>query len=88
MAQKLTGVCSDPLLQVFLDVNKSYDLLDKMCCMEILWGYGLSANLQWILESYWGGYTVVPQAGGYYDRPFKTERRVTQGCPVSPTILK
>ena len=29
---------------------------------------------------------MVLKAGRYYVRPFRTERRVTQGGPFSPTI--
>ena len=56
--------------------------------MEFLRGYGIGANLQQLLERYWVGQTVVPWAVGYYGRPFKTERGVTQGCPMYPTIFK
>ena len=39
--QKLAGLCHEPLLDVLLDVRKSYNSLERERCMEILRGYGL-----------------------------------------------
>ena len=40
--QKLAGIVHEPLLQVFVDFRKAYDLIDRWRCLEILRGYGLS----------------------------------------------
>ena len=87
MAPQLAGIYHEPLFQMFLNVRKAYDLLYRTRCMEVLRGYGLGADLQRLLERYWNDQTVVPRAGGYYGQPFKTERGVTQGGPVSSTIF-
>ena len=76
MPQQLAGIYHEPFSQVFIGVNNSYDLLDITCCMEILWGYVLGANIQQLLGRYWEG------DGGYYGRPLKTDRGETQGYPV------
>ena len=34
LEQKLVGVVHEPLFQVFIDVQKSYDYLDRWRCME------------------------------------------------------
>ena len=39
LAQKLAGIAHEPLFQVFLDVRKAYDSLDRGWCMEIMRGY-------------------------------------------------
>ena len=72
---------------MFLDTKKAYESLDRMWCMEILRVYGLGNNLQRLLERFWEGHMVVSRGGGCYGRPSKTEWGVTQGNPMSPTIL-
>ena len=49
MEQQLAGIVHVPLFQVFIDVRKAYDSLDRGRCMEIVRGYGLGPNLLWIL---------------------------------------
>ena len=53
MEQQLAGIVHEPLFQVFLDVRKSYDSLDRGRCMEILLAYGLGPRLQQLLQPYW-----------------------------------
>ena len=38
LAQQLEGIAHEPLFQVFLDVKKAYDYMDRRRCMEILRG--------------------------------------------------
>ena len=38
LAQQLVGIMHELLLQVFLDVGKAYDYLDRCSCMEIMRG--------------------------------------------------
>ena len=53
MAQNLVGLAHEPLFQVFIDVWKAYDLLDRERCLELLRGYGMGPNLAWLLDNYW-----------------------------------
>ena len=68
-------------------VREAYDSLDIGRYMEILRGYGLVPKLQRLLQRYWDGQKVYPKAGKLFGCPFNTERRVTHGDPVSPTIF-
>ena len=43
--QQLAGLAHKPLFQVFLDIRKSYDSLDRVRCLEVLIGYGVGPNL-------------------------------------------
>ena len=88
MEQKLAGIFHEPLFQVSVDVQKAYDSLYRGRCMEILRRYGLGPQLQRLLQSYWYIQKVVPKAGKFFGRPFNTDRGMTQGYPVSPTIFK
>ena len=49
LAQNLKGLYHEPILQVFLDVRKDYDSLDRGMCMDILKGYRLKPNLHMLL---------------------------------------
>ena len=55
--------------------------------MEILSGCGLGPNLQILLQMFWHEQAVVTKSGILYYRLFITERRVTQGYPVSPILF-
>ena len=72
---------------IFLDLTKAYDALDRSRCLEILEGYGVGPNARKLLKTYWRRLTMVARAGEYYGPAFKGERGVTQGDPLSPTIL-
>ena len=62
MAQQLAGLVHKPLFQVFLDVPKSYDSVDRGVCMEILRGYGFGPNLHRLLQRYWENQVLVWKA--------------------------
>ena len=55
--------------------------------MDILRGYGLGPNLHRLLQWYSYEKNVIPKAGKFFGRPFRMERGVTQGDPISPTIF-
>ena len=69
LEQQLARIFHEPLLQVFIDVRKAYDSLDRGICMEILRGYGLGPNLQRLLQQYWDRQKVVPKTVKFYGRP-------------------
>ena len=50
MAQQLAGLAHEPLFQVFIDIQKSYNFLDRGIRMEILREYGLGPNIQRLLQ--------------------------------------
>ena len=77
LSQQLAGLCHDPLLQVFLDVRKAYDSLDRVRCMEIIRGYIPGTNLQRLLHQYRDKQGEVTKAGKLFGHPFGTERGVT-----------
>ena len=52
LAQQLARLAHEPLFQVFLDIPKAYDSLDRGGCLELLRGYGLVLNLARLLTKY------------------------------------
>ena len=53
LLQQLTEIREEVLYEVFLDLRKSYDPLNRERCMEILVVYGVSTQTEIILQHYW-----------------------------------
>ena len=53
LVQQLTGLVHKLLFQVLLDLQKSYDYLDRGTYMDILRGCGLGPNLHRLIQRYW-----------------------------------
>ena len=49
LTQQLACLTHEPLFQVFLDVRKVYDSLDRGQCMEIMRGYGTGKRMARII---------------------------------------
>ena len=61
--------------------------MDRFRFLDILEGYGAGARALSLLRRYWERLKMVAQAGGYFGEPFRIERFITQGNPLSPTIF-
>jgi Reverse transcriptase (RNA-dependent DNA polymerase) len=57
------------LSQVFLDLSKAYDTLDRDRTIQLLQAYGVGPRSLRILENFWENLQLVPKQGGYYGRP-------------------
>jgi Reverse transcriptase (RNA-dependent DNA polymerase) len=75
------------LSQVFLDLSKAYDTLDRGHTLDLLQGYGVGPNVRALLSNFWDNLQLVPRQGGFYGPPIRSERGVTQGDPLSPIIV-
>lgn len=74
--------------QVFLDLSKAYDTVDRDRLREVLQAYGVGPRLLRFLDSSWEGSGVVPRKRGRYGRNLiQTERGVKQGDIPSPTFF-
>ena len=65
-----------------------YNFFSLVCnrSLNILVKYVVGPQVIRLLRKYWYQLNMVAQAGGVYGTPFKVFCRVTQGCPLSPTI--
>ena len=81
LAHHLTGMCHGSLFQALLDVQKTYDFMDRGRCREILEDYGLGKKIWRLVQRFWDDQAVVPNAGRYYNRTFRTDIRGTKGPP-------
>ena len=87
LLQHLAAMREEVLYVIFLDLTKAYDALDRSRSLEILKGYRVGDRVRRLLREYWDNTTMVERAGGYYGKGFKGGRGMTQGEPMSPTIL-
>ena len=74
--------------QVFLDLSKAYDTVDRDRLRLVLQAYGIGPRLLRFLDNSWEGSGVVPRKLGRYGRNLiRTERGVKQGDIPSPTFF-
>ena len=79
LLQKLTSTREYVLYNIFLDLHKAYDALDREICLEILDGYGVVPQACRLLHTYWDQLKMVACGGRYYGTAFKGFRGATQG---------
>ena len=87
LANHLAGLAHGPLFQVFLDVQKAYDSLDRDQCMEILRRSWMGKRMARLIAHHWENLMVVPKVKRFLGTPSSTVRVFTQRDPVSPMIF-
>ena len=76
------------LLEVFLDLQKTYDALDRYRCLGIfLAAYWVGPRTSRIMRTCWGRLNIVARDGGYFGMLFKGYCGKTQGNPLPPNIF-
>ena len=73
--------------QIFLDLSKAYDNLDRERLYTVLEAYGVGPMTIRLLRNAWEGAGVVPKKAGRYGGFIPTERGVKQGDIPSPTFF-
>jgi hypothetical protein len=87
LQQQLAWVDQEPLYQIYLDLRKAYDALDRGRCLEILARYDVGPNLICLQKKFWDDAKMVCHAGGNYGLPFEAHCDVTQGGPLSSLMF-
>ena len=85
--QHLGGLAHELLFQMFLDIRKAYDPLDREKYIEVMRGYGVGPNITQLLNSYWERQRIAPKTGKFLRKEFRTGRGFMQGDPDSPMIF-
>ena len=75
------------IYEVFLNLCKAYNVLDRDLCLDIFVEYDIGPRMVRILWFYWEHLLVVAWVGRYYGVQFKGCQGVTQGEPLSPKIF-
>jgi hypothetical protein len=87
LAQQLAWMEQEPVYQVFVDLSKAYDHLDRERCLAIMTGYGVGPKLLRLQAKFWEQAEMVCRAGGSFGKPFHAFRGVTQGGPLSSLMF-
>ena len=65
LIQQLTATMEAVLYDIFLDLQKAYDALDRDRCLEIFVVYGLGPRALQLIQTHWGQIIMVNRSGGY-----------------------
>ena len=87
LTQQLAFIEQCPLYGIFLDLCKTYDVMDRSRCLLILKDRGVGFKTFRLIQRFWDKGILICRASGCYGEPFKAKRGVTQDRPVSPTIF-
>jgi hypothetical protein len=87
LAMQLAQRESRPWYQIFLDLTKAFDSIDRERLLKILAQYGVDPTIIRLLRNFWRKHLCVPRQSGYYGRHFKGEGGTTQSDVISGTLL-
>jgi len=76
-----------PLHQVFLDLSKAYDTLNREQALAIFAAYGLGPNIIRFIEWVWESDQMALKQAGYFGPTVNREAGVPQGDTMSPTLF-
>jgi hypothetical protein len=76
-----------PYYQIFLDLVKAYDAVDRDRLIDILAGYGFGPNILRFLSRVWADAQVVLRQMGYYGPLINSRCGIWQGSILSPLFL-
>ena len=87
LPQDLSRVYHNPLLLVFLDLNKAYDTVYRGRLIRTLEGYSMRPCLCKLLATFWVYQKYVSRQNGNCGTTFQATWVTTQGFLVSPTLF-
>ena len=76
-----------PYFQLFLDVAKAYDLLNRNRTLDVLKARGVGPHTLEFLRINWERSMMFPRSNGYYGKPIHSECGTYQGDVLSPLLF-
>jgi DNA replication initiation complex subunit (GINS family) len=73
--------------QIYLDLRKAYDSIDRKRVLRILKEYGVGPNILRYIRIIWERQVFVLRQSGFYSDPLDVDRGCTQGDTDSPIIF-
>ena len=71
LLQKLMDMREDILYDIFMELYKVYEALDREICLERLEGYGVGPWSNHSLHTYWDRLRMVARICGYYGMEYQ-----------------
>ena len=78
---------SETTYQVYLDLKKAYDSIDRKRVIHIMKKYGVGPNICRYVQTVWDNQFFLLRQNGFYSDPLQVSRGCTQGDIDSPIIF-
>jgi hypothetical protein len=87
LAQSLAWGDQCPLYQIYVDLKKTYNALDREQTLNILAAYGVGPRMLRLQKHFLDTAQLVCRTGGNYGEPFNAKRGITQGEALSSLVF-
>jgi hypothetical protein len=84
---QMAACSAETTYQVYLDLRKAYDSIDRKRVLRILKAYGVGPNIRRYIETVWEKQVFILRQSGFYSDPLEVDRGCTQGDTDSPIIF-
>ena len=76
MHMQLASYLGHPLYQIYMDLTKAYDTLDRNRTLSLLKAYGVGPHTCSLIEEIWEWETIVPKSGDCFSIPFSAHHGI------------
>ena len=87
MRMQIDACSSAPVYQVYLDLSKAYDSIDRDRTLNIMEKYKIGPNVRNYIKKVWDNQVFHLRQSGFYSDGIEIERGCTQGDTDSPVIF-
>ena len=79
LQQEVAALLQEILFQVYIDLTKAYDSVDRERTLKTLGEYGVGPRLLRLIKHYWDHQKIAPRQRGYHGPLILPERGYVQG---------